>query len=73
MIYFNIYLKDEENYLFYKTLYSINLNKIGLELYELKRLITKIDSEFSDFCITHSGSYQLFISTTNPKELKGVN
>lgn len=59
-MYFTIYLKDDTGLLKIEDLNYIDINNV--ELYELKRKITKIEEDFEIYKLTHPGSYTLIIS-----------
>ena len=59
-MYFTIYLKDDTGLLKIEDLNYIDISNV--ELYELKRKITKIEEDFEIYKLTHSGSYTLIIS-----------
>ena len=63
-MYFTIYLKDDTGLLKIEDLNYIDISNI--ELYELKRKITKIEEDFEIYKLIHPGSYTLIIS--NKKE-----
>lgn len=59
-MYFTIYLKDDTGLLKIEDLNYIDISNV--ELYELKRKITKIEEDFEIYKLTHPGSYTLIIS-----------
>ncbi len=65
-MYFTIYLKDDTGLLKIEELNYIDISNI--ELYELKRKITKIEEDFEIYKLTHPGSYTLIISNDKRKE-----
>lgn len=48
-----------------KTMEYIDISN-GIELYKLKREITRIEQDFQAYCLTHSGSYELYINSYDP-------
>ena len=62
-LYFNVYLKEDNKEIFLKTLDSIEVEDI--EYNEFFTKLHLIDMKFTDFSITHSGSYIMKVSFNN--------
>lgn len=60
-MYFNIYRKVDNYIFFLRQLACIDISN-DIELYDLKRQITKIEEDFQSYCESNKGEYQLLVT-----------